>query len=61
MNELERTIILLKAEGWPVKQIAGYLNKPKTAIDKRIQRLVKKHNCKSFTHLFSQLSKNGQI
>ena len=61
MTEIEKQIILLKADGSTLKEIADKINSTESAIHKRIKRLIKKHNCKSFAGLCVHLSKNGHI
>jgi Response regulator containing a CheY-like receiver domain and an HTH DNA-binding domain len=52
MTDIEKQIVLLKADGLTVKAIAGKLRLNETAVSKRIQRLVKKHGCKSFINFY---------
>jgi len=61
MTEIEKQIVLLKADGSTLKEIADCIGLNVSAVHKRIKRLIKKHNCKSFAGLCMHLSKNGHI
>lgn len=61
MTELEKQIVQLRAEGLTAKAIASQIKSTGSAVQKRISRMIKKHNCKSFSHLYVTLSEKGHI
>jgi len=61
MTDLEKQIVLLKADGLTAKAIASQIKSTASAVQKRISRMINKYNCKSFSHLYRTLSEKGHI
>jgi DNA-binding CsgD family transcriptional regulator len=61
VSHIDKQILLMKAEGLPSKQIAEIAKLSSDAIDKRVERLMKKFNCVSSLHLYKTMKEQGYI
>jgi len=61
VSNIDKQIVLMKAEGLPSKQICDRINMNKDAVDKRLTRLREKFNCVSILHLYKTMKDRGYI
>lgn len=61
ISNIDKQIILMKAEGLTSKQICDKFDLTKEAVDKRITRLIEKFNCESILHLYKTMKDQGYL
>ena len=61
VSNIDKQIVLMKAEGLASKEICDRFNMNKDAIDKRLTRLREKFNCVSILHLYKTMKDQGYI
>jgi len=61
VSNIDKEIILMKAEGLPAKQICDRVQLTEDAVKKRISRLIEKFNCESALHLYKTMKDRGYL